>query len=1040
MATIPYDLFVLLLLIQPEVSLSVHHQWISKDRPCKIKAKNNSSSILLDCSKQKLAAVPQEIHENVTDLILSFNWIKEISTKDFYNFKDLRSLKLNWNWYVKPKESYFDFSLKPLGIANGTFSNLRYLKELKLNGNQLNKVPTGISPSITALSLKSNKIVSIQKNTFSELPNLQELYMDENCYYGNACEASFNIETGAFSVLTNLIVLSLSYNSLTRVPAELPLSLQELYLSHNKIRTISQDDFKKLVNLKVLDLSENCPKHFNTLFPCEPYSGNSAIQINPLAFQNLNKLKTLLLTGNSLMNVPSTWFQNTPQLEVLHLASNFLRKAIATGEFLQHVSSLEELDLSFNYQKQVYSQYLNLSQYFSFLVSLKRLYIKGYVFKELDRQHLKPLFPLKKLKILDLGINFIKRVDISVFQEFSNLTQIYLKQNQIVPQTTEKTISFKSLEKKDLLTNSHYTFIHKDNSSLLEYSYNNKKHSNYFLSQHCISYGKALDLSLNNIFFITPDQFKGFEDIACLNLSSNALGQAFKGTELIILPNLKYLDLSFNKLDLTSFSVFKELPNLEVLDLSYNKRYFVVPDFEHQLMFIDNFPNLKILNLSWNEISSLTTSKLRSISLKKLDFKGNNLGYLWKNGDTSHIQLFKHLRNLTHLDISHNRLRNIPIKVFENLPWSLTELYINNNKIHTLSWEKLRYFKSLKLLDLTQNKFKAVDVLYNYTQSLQTLKLRENKISKISFVFSKRVSSLLYLDLSYNQLEVLNQSTFLSGIIQHLKVFKLKGNPFDCTCKNSNFIRWIQKTKVPISQVARNVICMNPDNERRRSIILIDPYACNLDDVSAILFYISSFITLSTMVIAVTKHFFYWDIWHKYYSCMAKLKGYRSTEKGKALYDAYIDYDTKDMAVTDWVINELRVHLEESEGKQVLLCLEERDWEPGKAVIDNLAQSIQCSRKTIFVLTERYVKNGNFRTAFYIALQRLMDENLDVIVFILLEPVLQHSQYLRLRRRIYKSSILDWPKNPRAEGLFWQSLKNTLLTDNTGHHKGVFSI
>lgn len=45
-----------------------------------------------------------------------------------------------------------------------------------------------------------------------------------------------------------------------------------------------------------------------------------------------------------------------------------------------------------------------------------------------------------------------------------------------------------------------------------------------------------------------------------------------------------------------------------------------------------------------------------------------------------------------------------------------------------------------------------------------------------------------------------------------------------------------------------------------------------------------------------------------------------------------------------------------------------------------------------------------------VALQRLLDENVDVIIFILLEPMLQYSQYPRLQRRICKSSILQWPK------------------------------
>uniref|UniRef100_A0A8D0GFM1 TIR domain-containing protein n=1 Tax=Sphenodon punctatus TaxID=8508 RepID=A0A8D0GFM1_SPHPU len=1003
------------------------------------KAKTANSSILLDCSKQKLGAVPQRIYENVTDLILSFNCIKEISKKDFQNFKDLKKLQLNWNWYVKPKESNIDLPPKPLQIADATFSNLRTLEELHLNGNHLDKVPIGLAPSIISLSLKYNNIVSLGINTFSELPKLKELYMDENCYYNNPCKATFYIEDGTFSLLTNLTVLSLSYNNLTQVPPKLPSSLTKLYLGFNKIRGISQDDFKDLVNLNVLDLRGNCPKCLYALFPCEPCNGNTAIQIHPLAFQNLNKLKTLVLTHTSLTNVPAIWFRNMPQLKVLHLASNYLKNEIASGEFLQKLLSLEELDLSFNYQKQAHSQNLNLSQYFSSLVSLKRLYINGYVFEELDKLHLKPLFALKKLNILELGINFIKRADMSVFQNFMNLKEIYLKGNKIHSYITPINILFRSLEKGYLIDYHHTLLSHMPKLSAVNYD-NSQKQSYYFLKNHCTSYGKALDLSSNNLFFINPDQFNGLEDVACLNLSSNNIGQAFNGTEFISLPNLKYLDLSFNKFDFTSYSAFKELPNLEVLDLSYNKHCFTMAGFACQLLFIENLPNLKMLNLSWNEISALTVFELRSDSLQKLDFKGNHLDNLWKSGDMSYIKLFKHLSNLTHLDISHNGLRNIPAVAFQNLPWSLIELYVNNNKIHTLNWEHLHYFKSLKLLDASGNKLKAVDILSSYTQSLQTLVLRENKILEISIQLMKRTSSLLYLDLSYNQLQVLNQSTFLSGGVHNLKILKLKGNPFDCSCKHSDFIRWIQSGNTPISQVMRNVICVSPEEQRQHSIILTGLQACTLDVIAETLFYISFITVTGTMMITVLIHLFYWDDRHLFYFCLAKIEGYKSITTDKTCYDAFIAYDTKDASVTDWVINGLRVHLEENGDKQVLLCLEERDWQPGKAIIDNLAQSIQQSRKTIFILTEKYVKTGSFKTAFYIALQRLMDESMDVIVFILLEPVLQHSQYLRLRRRICKSSILEWPKNPHAEDLFWQSLRNVVLRDTSLNQSGLYSI
>uniref|UniRef100_A0A3Q2VPX2 Toll-like receptor 8 n=1 Tax=Haplochromis burtoni TaxID=8153 RepID=A0A3Q2VPX2_HAPBU len=50
-------------------------------------------------------------------------------------------------------------------------------------------------------------------------------------------------------------------------------------------------------------------------------------------------------------------------------------------------------------------------------------------------------------------------------------------------------------------------------------------------------------------------------------------------------------------------------------------------------------------------------------------------------------------------------------------------------------------------------------------------------------------------------------------------------------------------------------------------------------------------------------------------------------------------------------------------------------------------KGIQYSRKTLFVLTKGYVKTGAFKLAMYLAHQRLLDENVDVIVLLMLEPV-----------------------------------------------------
>uniref|UniRef100_A0A452IGT5 Toll-like receptor 8 n=1 Tax=Gopherus agassizii TaxID=38772 RepID=A0A452IGT5_9SAUR len=188
-----------------------------------------------------------------------------------------------------------------------------------------------LSSHITSLELNANKIVSIKNNIVSELKNLKELYMDQNGYYSNPCGKTFEKEDEAFVALTNLTVLSLSYNNLIREPLNLPSSLRELYLGFNKITRISQGDFNELVNLHLLDLSRNCPRCCNAPFPCEPCIINSSIQIHQFAFQNLKKLKILVLTSTSLTSVPAIWLQNMTQLKALHLAFNYLQNEIASG-------------------------------------------------------------------------------------------------------------------------------------------------------------------------------------------------------------------------------------------------------------------------------------------------------------------------------------------------------------------------------------------------------------------------------------------------------------------------------------------------------------------------------------------------------------------------------------------------------------------------------------------------------------------------------------------------------------------------------------
>ncbi|NXA16509.1 TLR7 protein, partial [Sapayoa aenigma] len=1010
--------------------------WFPKTLPCDVKS--SEGTVTVDCTYRRLTEVPRGIPENTTNLTLSINHILHIYPRSFAHLKDLMEIDFRCNCVpvkLGPKDHVCNSSLK---IENGSFAALTRLKSLYLDANQLLEIPRGLPATLTLLSLEANSISSIQKVNLSELGNIEVFYLGQNCYYRNPCNVSFEIEETAFLELKKLTILSLKSNNLTHIPPNLSSTLKELYIYNNMIQVIQEHDLSGLTNLEILDLSGNCPRCYNAPYPCIPCP-KSSIEIHSKAFDSLKNLRILRLHSNSLQNIPSSWFKNIKNLKELDLSQNFLMKEIGDAQFLKLIPSLVELDLSFNFELKVYSPFLNLSKTFSSLSSLQTLRIKGYVFKELREEDLGPLLSLRNLTVLDLGTNFIKVADLAVFKKFPALKFIDLSVNKISPSSGESNFyGFCShpgisveLYNGQVLPEMHYFRYDVYERSCRS---KDKEAASYQSSvkEDCLKYGKTLDLSRNNVFFINPSDFQGLNSLRCLNLSDNAISQTFNGSEFSYLSGLKYLDFSNNRVDLLYQTAFKELKFLEILDLSNNQHYFLAEGVTHVLSFIKSLTHLKKLMMNENEISTTIDTGMESQSLQILEFRGNHLDVLWMDGNARYLSFFRNLTSLEELDISFNSLCFLPPGVFEAMPPKLKLLNLTNNQLKSFNWGNLYYLKKLVTLDLSNNLLTTVPrELSNCSSSLQELMLRNNRIQRLTKHFLRGAFRLRYLDLSSNKIQIIKKSSFPENVINNLKMLLLHGNPFKCNCEAVWFVWWINQTQVTIPLLATDVTCAGPGAHKGRSVVFLDLYTCELDTSYLILFALSASTILSFMVLTVTSHLYFWDVWYSYHYCAAKLKGYRRLSVPDACYDAFIAYDNEDPAVNEWVTEELVERLEDQKARQFNLCLEGRDWLPGQPVFDNLSQSIQLSKKTIFVLTNKYIRSGRFKTTFYMAHQRLLDEKMDVIILIFLEKVLQKSRYVRLRKRLCRSSVLEWPTNPQSQPYFWQCLKNAIATSNS---------
>ncbi|KAM7407357.1 hypothetical protein PAMA_003196 [Pampus argenteus] len=995
--------------------------WMSPQFPCDVKT-NSTSKIIFNCEGRHLHRVPDGITNNATELNLSENYINNISVHAFSNLINLTVLNLSW------ANKNHNLTIEP-----GAFKSLTKLHELRVNGNCLKHIPRNLPLSLEILDLSYNKITLLDNRSLAGLTNVTRLCLARNCYFWNPCGMSVTIMEDSFAVMTKLQALDLSFNNLTHVPKGLPRTLQKINLGWNKIQYISEDDFRGLHDLTALKMNGNCPRCQNAPYPCVPCQ-NKSLSIHPNAFHDLTHLEVLNLGGNSLTYLKPSWFESLSHLRELFLSFNFLQKAI-TGEatFLRYLQRLEKLDISFNFELKAYPVTLNLSKEFSNLVSLKTLLLEGLVFQQIGQGTLRPLYNLKNLSVLNLGTNFITQSDSTIFSKLSHLKVIYLTENRLYPiSVTNPSYTSDGYSQRLDLSISPLIKPHaKDYAN---------KISHGLIKEECLHSGRVLTLSSNNLFFISPDQFDGYGNISCLNLSGNGFSAALNGTEFSKLPNLTYLDLSFNKIDLAYDNTFSELKELQVLDLSYNPHYFKAYGITHNLNFLKKLPVLRVLNMSHNSISTLTTKQMYSTSLKELQFKNNNLGTLWKERDGSYKTLFTNLINLSILDISSNRIAKIPEIVYERLPRNLSVLRISNNYLTDFKWDKLEGFRQLQILDLSSNYLSNVTgmkLLINAT--LTFLDLSHNYIFHLDDGFLKGARSLKTLSLSYNKLTVINQSTFQSGTENHIQTLLLWKNPLQCTCDSLDFILWIENSNIKIPRLTTEVTCKTPENQRGQPLIKFDINQCENDSQAFLIYTLTSSFIMVFMLVATVAHLFYWDASYVLHYMKAKLKGYSSLNSPDSAYDVFVTYDTKDAHVSEWVLRNLRVKLEEEGEKHLPLCLEERDWPPGVPLVDNLTQSIRYSRKTLFVLTEGYVKTGIFKLAMHLAHQRLLDENVDVIMLLMLEPVLQHSHFLRLRRRLCRKSVLEWPKTAAAEPWFWQNLRNVVRVDNQVIYNKTYS-
>ncbi|XP_029011572.1 toll-like receptor 9 [Betta splendens] len=1016
------------------------------------------NATVVDCSDRPIRHVPAMKSTTVVSLSLSRTKIRHVREHVFEDLPNLKALKMMGNCEPGRLRALDDRSCKVL-IHHNAFRSLLKLTTLYLSGNSLTSIPW-LPQSLRVLDLQNNRIFHIVEPL--KTPNLQALFLSKNCFYANPCNQSFYINETVFRELPNLKNLTLGYNNLTGIPTGLPASLELLDLRENTITEIPDRAFANMATLRDLNLEWNCQRCDHAARPCFPCPQNRSLLLHPDSLYAENSSITFLsLRGNSLKTFPQGFFRPLKNLKRLDVSDNLLIHAIQYGTFFSELTGLSWISLIYNYEPLKTYETLTLSPLIGNISGLEYLLLTGNFFHKLSTESVNVLSKLQNLKKLELRMNFINAFNLTALTQLPSLAYIDLSQNMLsfLPCcfTSPSEVGTQgSCQNQNIYTQESHDQpqIVRDREDTAGNDIRESRKSEvlellrvdpsrfpspWALKDYFCHRQLTVDLSQNDILSLKKDVFVGMENTVCLDLSFNYMNQALKMGVFDGMKHLVYLNLSYNRLDLYYNDAFGELDaTLKVLDISNNDFHFRMRGMGHRFEFLQHLKNLTVLSLANNGIGMRIDQRLVSSSLRFLYFYGNQLNIMWDSDNNKYTHFFQNLTNLLYLDISNNDLKSISPEVLSNLPGSIEALRISSNGLNYFPWQNISALTSLRHLDLSQNELYYLSPsIIDFGEKFSFLDLSHNRFSFIPQDFFKEAKSLRYLYLSHNQIIELNRQ-FLPAPFRNgsaLQKLTLHANPFKCDCDTSWFADFLRTTPVHIPYLTKYILCEYPQSQLGQSLLSMDQRSCQ-DIYGSLAFLVSSFLAVALTVLPLLKHLYGWDVWYCLHVLWAGHKGYSQLAGTDSPhhYDAFVVFDTRNQAVREWVYNELTVNLENLGHRRFHLCLEERDWILGLSCIENLHKAVYNSVKTVFVLSSGSnsgeTVNGVIRQAFFMVQQRLLDEKVDTAVLVLLDELFPKLKYLQLRKRLCKKSVLSWPRNPRAQPLFWNRMRTALSSDN----------
>lgn len=805
---------------------------------------------------------------------------------------------------------------------------------------------------LTQLNLNMNALSELPQDLFSDLGNLTWLDLKNN---------NVILPKGIFKPLPKLDVLELGGNNITFLEPGIFRNLTKLRLLNlwgNKLQNLTRSVFSDVPNLENLDLSSN-----------------KLVTLPPDVFADLIKLKNINLYTNDFISLPQSLFRSTPLLEKVQIHSNLRAlKTLPSGLFAN-------------------------------LKHLKELNLKNCNISSLPQDLLAGCYSIENLTLQQ---NLLEELPQDLFKDIKDVTMINLSKNKLInlPETIFSTLT---------------------KLKILDLSHNKLQHITKDLFSNLRSL-EVLKIHHNNIKYIHPQGFDVTANLLTVDLSHNKLSELHKNIEgpfgkdsvLHAAVKLEVLYLAHNRLSTLYADWQISKTNLELIDLSYN-------NYTH-LMFEDlQFTSLKLtIDLSNNNISLISLNTAEALGKNFLEgiknpvIENHSVKVVLKNNpfvcNCNAYNLIRYFRGELAPEVN-------LIATFDGTnftcaePKELEGLLVMNldSRMVTCKMEEekcvsnctchYRPSNSALVVDCSEMGLTKVppslpvdDSIIKYTNHTE-LDLRGNRLVSLPDILGTGYSRVTKLYLSYNNLTRVNLTNFnkylqvvelnnnnLSRMdpgsqqvlekSKNLETIRLENNPWICDCDAKDFLMFLQRKYQKIPMIS-NVTCANGVSISSLTVSEL----CHL--TSATIAIISVLVAFLGLLIGGSLALYYRyqkeiKIWLYAHQLCLWFVTEEELDKDKQ-YDAFVSYSHKD---EKFITEHLQPMLEKGEPKYKL-CLHYRDWLLGEFIPNQIARSVEDSRRTIVVLSPNFLESVWGRMEFRTAHSQALSEGRARVIVIL---------------------------------------------------------